>query len=56
MAYKEQVVTVQIEYKVIWDQDAERYEVQATTKQGAVDPKTQAISLAMELDEWEDQK
>ncbi len=23
MAYKEQVVTVQIEYKEIWDQDAE---------------------------------
>lgn len=53
MAYKEQVVTVEIEYKVIWDQDAERYEVQATTKQGEVDPKTQAISLAMELGEWE---
>lgn len=53
MAYKEQVVTVEIEYKVIWYPDADRYEVQATTKQGAVDPKTQAINLAMELGEWE---
>lgn len=53
MAYKEQVVTVEIEYKVMWDRDADRYVVQPTTHQGAVDPKTQAISLAMELGEWE---
>ena len=53
MAYKEQVVTVEIEYKVILDQDAERYVVQPTTQQGAVDPKEQAINLAIELGEWE---
>lgn len=53
MACKEQVVTVEIEYKVIWDQYADRYDVHATTRKGEVDPKEQAINLAMEMGEWE---
>lgn len=56
MAYKEQVVTVEIEYKVMWDEYSDRFDVHATTRKGEIDPKVQAINLAIELGEWEDQE